>query len=82
LLVRLLSGLAALTASVEVAENLLGLPVVSWRFAFDERLSRSTYLLLTLAVGLVLVATVLSRPCSRSVGTRPSRGAGWVGSSA
>jgi hypothetical protein len=35
--------------------------VVSWLFDFDQELSRSTCLLLTLAVGLFLVAVVLAQ---------------------
>jgi O-antigen/teichoic acid export membrane protein len=61
LLLVLLSVLTALTAAVAVAATVLGPPVVSWLFDFDERLTRSTYLLLTVAVGLFLIATVLAQ---------------------
>ena len=36
-------------------------PVVSWLFDFEQQLPRVTCLLLTLAVGLFLVATVLAQ---------------------
>ncbi len=61
LLVRLLSGLTVLIATATVAATLLAPSVVSWLFHFDERLSRPTYMLLTVAVGLFLVATVLAQ---------------------
>ena len=44
-----------------VAAPLLAPSVVSWLFDFDERLTRTTYLLLTVAIGLFLIATVLAQ---------------------
>jgi O-antigen/teichoic acid export membrane protein len=78
LLLRLLAGLAALTVTVAVAAALLGPPVISWLFAFDERLTRPTYLLLTLAVGLFLFATVLAQALL-ALGRHAAVTWGWLG---
>ncbi len=49
------------TALLCVVATAVAPPVVSWLFDFDQELSRPTCLLLTLAVGLFLVAVVLAQ---------------------
>jgi O-antigen/teichoic acid export membrane protein len=78
LLLRLLAGMAALTIGVAVAATVFGPPVVSWLFAFDRLLTRSTYLLLTVAVGLFLVATVLAQALL-ALGRHAAVTWGWLG---
>jgi O-antigen/teichoic acid export membrane protein len=58
---RVLVPVAGATALLCVAATAAAPPVVSWLFDFDQELSRSTCLLLTLAVGLFLVAVVLAQ---------------------
>jgi O-antigen/teichoic acid export membrane protein len=61
-LVRLVLGPVVVTTAVLcVAATAVAPPVVSWLFDFDQQLSRATCLLLTLAVGLFLVAVVLAQ---------------------
>jgi O-antigen/teichoic acid export membrane protein len=57
----LLAGLTILVGAAAVAATVLGPPAISWLFDFDERLGSATYLLLTVAVGLFLAATVLAQ---------------------
>ncbi|MDX6372716.1 MAG: hypothetical protein QOD98_1704 [Nocardioidaceae bacterium] len=61
-LVRLvLVPVLAATAALSVAATAVAPPLVSWLFDFDQELGRPTCLLLTLAVGLFLVAVVLAQ---------------------
>lgn len=56
-----LGAVSGLVAVVCVLATAFAPPVVSWMFDFEEQLPRATCLLLTLAVGLFLVATVLGQ---------------------
>ncbi|QIG44786.1 hypothetical protein G5V58_20180 [Nocardioides anomalus] len=58
---RVLMTVAGVSAAVCLASTALAPPLVSWVFGFDQRLDRATCLLLTLAVGLFLVAVVLAQ---------------------
>jgi len=58
---RVLAPVLAATAVLCVAATALAPPLVSWLFDFDQELSRTTCLLLTLAVGLFLVSVVLAQ---------------------
>ena len=58
---RVLVPVIGATALLCVAATAVAPPVVSWLFDFDQELSRTTCLLLTLAVGLFLVAVVLAQ---------------------
>lgn len=61
-LVRLVLGPVVVTTVVLcVAATAVAPPAVSWLFDFDQQLSRTTCLLLTLAIGLFLVAVVLAQ---------------------
>jgi len=51
----------AATAVLCVAATAVAPPVVSWLFDFDQELSRTTCLLLTLSVGLFLASVVLAQ---------------------
>jgi O-antigen/teichoic acid export membrane protein len=61
LLARVLLALGAGTVVVSVGATLLGPPVIAWLFDFDESLNRVDYLLLTVSVGLFLMATILAQ---------------------
>jgi O-antigen/teichoic acid export membrane protein len=56
-----LSAVSAVVVVVCVLATTFAPPVVSWLFDFDQQLPRVTCLLLTLAVGLFLVATALAQ---------------------
>jgi len=58
---RVLLPVAAATAVLCVAATAVAPPVVSWLFDFDQELSRTTCLLLTLSVGLFLASVVLAQ---------------------
>ena len=58
---RVLTPVAAATALLCVAATAVAPPVVSWLFDFDQQLSRTTCLFLTLSVGLFLVSVVLAQ---------------------
>jgi O-antigen/teichoic acid export membrane protein len=61
-LVRLvLAPVVGATVVVCVAATAVAPPLVSWLFDFDQELSRTTCLLLTLAVGLFLVSVVIAQ---------------------
>jgi O-antigen/teichoic acid export membrane protein len=62
LVARVLTPVAGVAALVTVLATAIAPPVVSWLFDFPEQLSRWTCLLLTLSVGLFLVAVVLAQP--------------------
>ncbi len=81
LLLRLvLAAVVATSAVLCVAATALAPPVVSWLFDFDQQLSRSTCLLLTVSVGLFLVGVVLAQAL---LGPRPATcGSPPAGSSA
>lgn len=51
--------------------------MVSWLFDFDERLTRTTYLLLTVAIGLFLIATVLAQALL-ALGRHQAVTLGWL----
>jgi O-antigen/teichoic acid export membrane protein len=56
-----LGAVSALVVVACVLATTLAPPVVSWLFDFEQQLPRATCLLLTLAVGLFLVATVIAQ---------------------
>jgi O-antigen/teichoic acid export membrane protein len=56
-----LTAVSGLVVVACLLATLLAPPVVSWLFDFDQQLPRLTCLLLTLAVGLFLVATVMAQ---------------------
>lgn len=61
LLRRILTALVSVTAVAAIGAALLAPATISWLFDFDEQLGRVTCLLLTVAIGLFLVATVLAQ---------------------
>jgi O-antigen/teichoic acid export membrane protein len=61
LLTLVVSAVSGVVLVACVLATALAPPVVSWLFDFDQELSRLTCLLLTLAVGLFLVATVFAQ---------------------
>ncbi len=73
----LLASLVGIIAVATLLATLLGPQVISWLFDFDEQLPRTVYLLLTVAVGLFLVATVLAQALL-ALGRHQSVTAGWL----
>ncbi len=73
----LLAALVSLVTACCVAAPLLGPSVISWLFDFDERLTRTTYLLLTVAIGLFLIATVLAQALL-ALGRHQAVTLGWL----
>ena len=58
---KVLLPVGAATALLCVAATAVAPPLVSWLFDFDQQLSRTTCLLLTLSVGLFLASVVLAQ---------------------
>jgi O-antigen/teichoic acid export membrane protein len=77
LLGSVLLALVAGTVLVSVCATFLGSGVIAWLFDFDEPLSRTVYLVLTLSVGLFLVATILAQALL-ALGRHGLVAAGWL----
>lgn len=69
--------LGAGTVMVSVGATVLGPWAITWLFDFHEPLSRLVYLLLTLSVGLFLVATILAQALL-GLGRHGLVAAGWL----